>query len=116
MSPTRSIALSPANRSAINGVLARQRWRQFRDDPNVQLITFQVASPQTYYFPTVRVDYNMSQNIRLSFAWNMTQFNQPGATAPWFPGAAFANSEGANKWKAYTAAFGFDWTIQVRRW
>ncbi len=54
----------------------------------------------------------MSQSLRFNLAWNMTKFDQVGATAPWFPGAAFANSEGANTAKAYTAAFGFDWTIK----
>ncbi len=82
------------------------------NDPSVQLLGFQVQSPQTYYFPTFRLDYNMSQSIRFSLALNESTFNQPGATAPWFPGAAFANSEGANKWKAYPVAFGFDWTIK----
>jgi hypothetical protein len=98
--------------SKINGILSQGALTPVAGDPNVQLLTFQVASPQTYYFPTVRVDYNATQNIRLSIAWNMTQFNQPGATAPWFPGSAFSDSEGANKWRAYTAAFGFDWTIR----
>jgi hypothetical protein len=98
--------------SKINGVLSLGALTPVAGDPNVQLLTFKVESPQTYYFPTVRIDYIMSQSLRFNFAWNQTKFNQPGATAPWFPGTAFAGSEGANKWNAYTAAFGFDWTIK----
>ncbi len=98
--------------SKINGVLSLGALTPVAGDPNVQLLTFKVESPQTYYFPTVRIDYNMSQSLRFNFAWNQTKFNQPGATAPWFPGTPYAGSEGANKWNAYTAAFGFDWTIK----
>jgi hypothetical protein len=101
-----------AEQSNIDGILSLGALAGVPGDPSVQLFTFKVNSPQTYYFPTVRIDYNMSQSVRLNFAWNETKFNQPGATAPWFPGAAFAGSEAGNKWKAYTAAFGFDWTIK----
>ena len=96
----------------INGILSLGKLTNALNDPSVQQLGFQVESPQTYYFPTFRLDYNMSQSVRFNLALNESTFNQPGATAPWFPGAPFASSEGANKWKAYPVAFGFDWTIK----
>jgi hypothetical protein len=120
--PTSVAALAGVNNSfntvylneqkAINGALSLGKLTNVSNDPSVQLLGFQVQSPQTYYFPTFRLDYNMSQSIRFNLALNESTFNQPGATAPWFPGSAFASSEGANKWKAYPVAFGFDWTIK----
>ncbi len=101
-----------AEQTKINSILSLGKLTNVANDPSVQLLGFQVGSPLTEYFPTIRVDYNMSQSLRFNLAWNETKFNQPGQTPPWFPGAAFADSNGANKGKAYTAAFGFDWTIK----
>jgi hypothetical protein len=98
--------------SKINSILSLGRLTNINNELSVQQINWQVGSPITQYFPTVRVDYNMSQSLRFNLAWNETKFDQAGADAPWFPGAAFSNSEGANTAKAYTAAFGFDWTIR----
>jgi hypothetical protein len=100
-----------SEQAKINGILSLGSLSS-AGDPSVQNFTFKVQSPQTFYFPTIRVDYNLSQSLRFNFAWNETKFNQPGATAPWFPGTSFSGSEGANKYNAYTAAFGFDWTIK----
>jgi hypothetical protein len=101
-----------AEQTKINSILSLGKLTNVANDPSVQLLSFQVGSPITQYFPTIRVDYNMSQSIRFNLAWNETKFNDAGQTAPWFPGAAFSNSDGANNGKAYTAAFGFDWTIK----
>ena len=81
-------------------------------DPNVQKFQFGEPNPTTYYFPTVRVDYNMSQNMRFNVAWNMTKQDVGAANAPTFPGAPFDGQGSGSKFKYYTAAFGFDWTIK----
>lgn len=81
-------------------------------DPNINNITFGVESPVTYWLPTVRVDYNVSSNLRMYVSWNMTEWKQPGAGAPPFPGAAFQTYGASNKYKYFTIALGFDWTIK----
>ena len=80
-------------------------------DPNLQLLTWQQASPTTYYYPTVRLDYNISKKFRVNFAWNETKLSQPAVQPAYLPGPNFANQVAGNKSKNYTASFGFDWSI-----
>ena len=80
-------------------------------DPNISQLGWLINSPTTYYYPTVRVDYNASQAIRMNLAWNETKYDQPGVNAPFFPGPTFADQQAGNQSKAYTAAYGLDWTI-----
>ncbi|HEV2488941.1 MAG TPA: TonB-dependent receptor [Candidatus Acidoferrales bacterium] len=80
-------------------------------DPNTELVTWFIPSPQTMYFPAMRLDYNISQKYRLNFAFEDTKYNQPGASAPPFPGSAFASQAAFNKSSNYTSSLGFDWTI-----
>jgi len=98
--------------TAINAAASGGTTSTIANDPNALNLNFLVGSPITYYFPAVRLDYNISQNFRLNFAWNETKFNQPGAVAPFFPGSAFSNTEGNNGSNVYTTALGFDWTIK----
>ncbi len=58
-------------------------------DPNVQKFQFGEPNPTTYYFPTVRVDYNMSQNMRFNVAWNMTKQDVRCGKCSHFPGRTF---------------------------
>src|SRR5690349_1316107 len=81
-------------------------------DPNISSIAFAVQSPVTYWLPTVRVDYNIKDNLRMYVSWNMTEWKQPGAGAPPFPGSAFKTYGASNKFEYFTAALGFDWTIK----
>jgi hypothetical protein len=81
-------------------------------DPNINSLRWELASPATTYFPTVRVDYNMSQNMRFNIAWNETNYSQPNVNPPQFPGAPFDGQGSGNFLKYYTAGFGFDWTIK----
>ena len=80
-------------------------------DPNTELVSWFIPSPQTMYFPAVRLDYNISQKYRLNFAYEETKYNQPGASAPFFPGSAFASQAAFNKNSNYTTSIGFDWTV-----
>src|SRR5437660_1039952 len=80
--------------------------------PYINNITFLQQSPITQYYPTVRVDYSIKDNLRMYFSWNMTKFNQPGATPPPYPGAAFKSFGASNQNEYFTAAIGFDWTIK----
>jgi Carboxypeptidase regulatory-like domain len=99
--------------SNVNAITSLGKTSIATGDPdNIQNLSWEVLSPIKQYYPTLRLDYNMSQNVRLNFAWNETKFDQPGAVAPFFPGASYSNTEGANKSKVYTTALGFDWTIK----
>ncbi len=80
--------------------------------PYINNISFLQQSPITKYYPTVRVDYNIKDNLRMYFSWNMTKSNQPGATPPPYPGAAFKSFGASNQDEYFTAAIGFDWTIK----
>ncbi|HUK24450.1 MAG TPA: carboxypeptidase-like regulatory domain-containing protein [Terriglobales bacterium] len=95
---------------AVNGVL-NDGTLSAVSDPNVQLLTWQVHSPITNYYPTVRVDYVPSQKMRFYVAWNETKTVESNFNAPNLPGAAFAGSGASNKFLNYTGAFGFDYTI-----
>lgn len=79
---------------------------------NADTIVFKEPNNQYFYYPTVRVDYNATQKLRVNFALNESKFNAPTANAPEFPGAAFAYQTGGNKSNAYTASLGFDYAIR----
>ena len=80
-------------------------------NPYLASVSFLNQSPTTRYFPTVRLDYNIRDNLRMFFAWNMTKYNQPGAIAPPYPGAAFKDYSALNQNQYFTASLGFDWTM-----
>jgi len=80
-------------------------------DPNIEQVNWLVLSPITTYFPAVRLDYNISPKVRLNFAFEDTKRNQPNASAPLFPGAAFENQAASDKSSNYIASFGLDWSI-----
>ena len=80
-------------------------------NPNFQDLTWHAPTPDNRYFPTVRVDYNASDRMRFNVAWNYTHTDQPASIIQALPGSGFTNSGAGNKFKNYTAAFGFDWTL-----
>ena len=80
-------------------------------DPNLVDVTWSQNSPDNRYFPTVRLDYNVSQKFRMNFAWNKTYRNDPNVNQTPFPGPPFAGFGASNKFNFYTTALGFDWTI-----
>ncbi len=102
--------------SAINGALSHGALSAVAGDPNLSNLTWQVAAPRTIYFPTVRVDYDISQKYRLNVSFNETKGQPVSAfystyNPPPFPGPTFANRGGHNHGKYYTAGLGFDWTV-----
>jgi carboxypeptidase family protein len=80
-------------------------------DPNLVDVNWQYPSPITQYFPTLRIDYNIKDNLRLFGSWNMTTLTQPNQNVPPLPGAFFAKYGGSTNEKVFTAALGFDWTL-----
>jgi hypothetical protein len=96
--------------SGINAVVGSAK-ETVTSDPNYDQIAWLVPSPITTYFPAARVDYNVSQKVRLDVNWNVTKSNQPGASAPPFPGSAYSNLGASYRTNNYTAGLGLDWTI-----
>jgi len=80
-------------------------------NPNLSLVTWFQNAPLTNYYPTFRVDYNLSKNIRLDVAWNRTYELQPNRAQTPFPGPAFSDYGASNKFNYYTSSLGLDWTI-----
>lgn len=80
-------------------------------DPNINNVSWLVNSPITHYYPAFRVDYNLSQKLRMDFSYEETKVNQPGAAAPLFPGSYFANQGAANLSNNYIGSLGLSWTV-----
>jgi hypothetical protein len=99
--------LAAANTAQTSGQLSPNAM----GDPNIEALSWQVPNAQTNYFPTVRVDFNANQKMRFNVAWNMTKIGQPGAAAPDFPGSAWSATGAGNRFKYYTASFGFGLTL-----
>ena len=75
-------------------------------DPNLDTVAWLVPSPITRYFPAFRLDYNATQKLHFDFAFNETKFSQPNASAPPFPGPAFADLAASNSSNNYIGLFG----------
>jgi hypothetical protein len=82
------------------------------NDPNWQTFRWEQPNPITYYFPTVRVDYDASSTLHFNVAWNMTRETLPSTNAGTFPGKPFAGQGTGNLFRNYTLAVGFDWTMR----
>src|SRR4051812_440990 len=55
-------------------------------DPNLRQWEWQRLNSNRTYYPTFRVDSNLSQNWRLNVSYNQTKFNAPNANADHWPG------------------------------
>lgn len=80
-------------------------------DTNLLTLQWLNPSPTTRYYPALRVDYNITQKLRLDFSLQETKINQPNVTAPIFPGPDFANQVSSNKSNNYITSLGLNWTV-----
>lgn len=81
-------------------------------DLNHNLLNFQNKSSTIERFPTIRLDYNLSQKFRLTGAVNESNFYYINTGAPPYPGPLFANQAFSDKARNYQVVAGFDWTIK----
>ncbi|MBV9304199.1 MAG: carboxypeptidase regulatory-like domain-containing protein [Acidobacteriaceae bacterium] len=95
---------------AINGSL-RYGSVTPTSDPNISTLSWLQPSPTTFYYPTFRVDYNISDKLRLNVSYNQTKETQPAVTPSFLPGPTFSNEIAGNRNNNYTAGVGLDWTI-----
>ena len=80
-------------------------------DPNLEDVTWSQNAPRTNYYPSFRVDYNVSPKFRLNVAFNKTYLVDLNANQTPFPGPDFGKFGASNKFSFYTSALGFDWSI-----
>jgi len=81
-------------------------------DLNIGEVDWSSSAPNVYYYPTIKLDYNLSDKVRMNLAWNMTNQTQKGAYAPPFPGSGFSDQGGQYHTRGYTASYGLDWDIK----
>lgn len=79
-------------------------------DPNLSQASWLVPSPDTFYYPNLRLDYDLSPALRFDFNFAESKEDHPGAAAPPFPGA-FDNRGGGYYQTNYTAGLGVDWIL-----
>ena len=95
--------------AAINGIVSDGSITSTSNFQSFNQINWHQGSPTTYYYPAARVDYNLSDKVRMYLSWLMTKQEQPDNTAGDFPGAAFADQIAGNATKNYTSSYGFDY-------
>jgi hypothetical protein len=81
-------------------------------DPNLQRATFINPGGQVRYFPTVRLDYNLTQKHHLSNVWNYQDFNSSidflNNADPAFPGFPNHGAQASNRFSNTTT---HRWTV-----
>jgi hypothetical protein len=98
--------------SKINGVVSQGILTQNPSDPNLATLSWLVPQRQTFWFPTVRVDYHLTESMKFNLSYSQTKNNYEHRYTPLWPGGIdpidYTSSSGNNK----IAGFGFDWTIK----
>ncbi|HTP35097.1 MAG TPA: carboxypeptidase-like regulatory domain-containing protein [Candidatus Acidoferrales bacterium] len=98
--------------SEINGVVNQGVLTQNPSDPNLATLSWLVPQRTTIWYPTVRVDYNLTEKLRFNASYSQTKtYNEHNYTPLW-PGGIdtvdYTSSGGNNK----IAGFGFDWMLK----
>ena len=81
-------------------------------DLNHNLLNFYNKESTIERFPTLRMDYNLTQNFRFTGAVTESNFYYINTGAPPYPGPLFANQAADYESRNYQVVAGFDWTIK----
>ena len=81
-------------------------------DLNHNLISFQNKESVIERFPTLRLDYNMTRNFRLTGLVTESNYYYNNTGAPPYPGPLFANQGSSSLDRNYQVVAGFDWTLK----
>jgi Carboxypeptidase regulatory-like domain len=81
-------------------------------DLNHNLLNFQSQNSTVERFPSARVDYNVTQNFRLTGVVNESNFYYINQGAPPYPGPLYSNQGYSNDERNYQVVAGFDWTLK----
>ena len=82
------------------------------DDPNHEHLNFLNKGSVIQKYPTLRLDYNLTPNFRLTGSANESNYyniHQGGAP---YPGPLYANQAYSNVERNYQIVTGFDWNIK----
>ena len=77
-------------------------------DLNFNQVQWNSSSPDTRFFPAARLDYNITQRVKMYLSGLVTKTSQPAVAAATFPGADFANQGAGTSAKNYTLSYGVD--------
>lgn len=81
-------------------------------DLNHENLNFEYKGYTVQKYPTVRLDYNMSPNLRWTGSANESNSYTTNAGGPPYPGALYANQAYSNLTRNYQITTGFDWTVR----
>lgn len=81
-------------------------------DLNHNLISFQNKESIIQRYPTLRMDYNVTKNFRLTGVATESLSYNINTGAPPYPGALFANQATSSSGRNYQVVAGFDWNIR----
>jgi hypothetical protein len=81
-------------------------------DLNHNLLSFFNKESTIERFPTLRMDYNVTQKFRLTGAVTESNFYYINSGAPPYPGPLFSNQGSSGKARNYQVVAGFDWTLK----
>jgi hypothetical protein len=81
-------------------------------DLNHNQLNFYNKASVIQRFPTLRLDYNITQSFRFIGTVNESNSYYINSGAPPYPGPLFANLAGSSKERNYQVVSGFDWTIK----
>ena len=84
------------------------------DPYNLTDVSFGYPGNTTNYYPTVRVDYVATPNLRVNFAYNQSKYDEPYAGAPPYQGKTYYSMASNYKKNYYTGALGVEWAITPR--
>jgi hypothetical protein len=98
--------------SKINSVANQGTLTQNPSDPNLATLSWLVPQKFKVWYPTVRVDYNLTEKIKLNASYTQTKSSNEHNYPPLWPGGIdptdYTSSGGNNK----IAGFGFDWAVK----
>jgi hypothetical protein len=81
-------------------------------DANHNLLSFYNHQSTIERFPTARIDYNVTNNFRLTGTATESNYYHINAGAPPYPGPLFANQGDSYLYRNYQVVAGFDWNIK----
>lgn len=75
-------------------------------DPNFNEVQWNSSNVRTQFFPSARLDYNVSDRIKMYLSVLTTKQTQPAVSPANFPGPDFANQTAGSSTKNLTASYG----------
>ncbi|HEX3880069.1 MAG TPA: TonB-dependent receptor [Bryobacteraceae bacterium] len=94
--------------NTINGTVSKGVVRPATGDPNHNTLQWNQSGGTRDYYPTARLDYQITSKIAWFGAWNLHHYHNDG-NGPAYPG--FGLNSGEAKSTSYIASNGLDWTI-----